>query len=148
MNNTQHAKLDMRAETQKIRRQLRTPTGTKEEENEKRKERTRGHRGFIRKIRKDKKGTDEATAKARLMHNRTPTKEQRRAAQYNYRTTTGEREHRTTEETKEYIRGYTQAMQEAGENRTPQKTAAKMQQRREEDQDTPERTEYDSQPRY
>lgn len=65
MNTIEKAKLDMRAETQSIRRMLRTPTGTKEEENEKRKERTRGHRDFIRKIRKGKYKTDEATAKAR-----------------------------------------------------------------------------------
>jgi hypothetical protein len=44
---------------------LRTPTGTREEEHEKKKQRTREHAELIWKIRKKKHGTDQKTAEAR-----------------------------------------------------------------------------------
>lgn len=65
MKPTEKARLSMRATAREARNMLRTPTGTREEEHEKKKQRTREHAELIWEIRKKKHGTDQKTAEAR-----------------------------------------------------------------------------------
>lgn len=70
---------------------------------------------------------------------RKPTNKQVQAAQYNYRTSTGEKETRTMEEAKGYIEGYAEGLndceraEKTGKRRTPKETAKLMEKRFDED---------------
>lgn len=79
---------------------------------------------------------------------RQPTDNQVQAAQYNYRTSTGEKETRTREEAKGYIEGYTDGLNELdkGEKtRTTEETAQMMEKRYDQDKGGEDRNRYKKQ---
>jgi hypothetical protein len=79
---------------------------------------------------------------------RRPTNNQVEAAQYNYRTATGEKQKRTKEEARGYIEGYTDGLNDdtkKKKTRAPRETAKLMEKRYNEDRGGEDRTRYDQQ---